>query len=50
MLDCDWCENYFAMQDLFNVDYVGNTSNVLCAKCVDEAHKMFADTLEGVWQ
>lgn len=50
MLDCDWCENYFAMEDLFNVDYIGNFSNVLCAKCVDEAHAMFEDTLEGVWQ
>lgn len=50
MLDCDFCENYFAMQDLFNVDYVGGFANVLCAKCVDLVHATDGLRIEGVWQ
>ena len=50
MIDCDICGKFFAFTDLFNVDYVGNTSNVLCAKCVDETHKIDFDRIEGVWQ
>lgn len=50
MTTCDWCNALLSLSDLFNVDYVGNTSNVLCAECVNEAHELFSDTLEGVWQ
>jgi hypothetical protein len=50
MTTCDWCNALLSVSDLFNVDYTDGFANVLCADCVDEAHKLFEDTLEGVWQ
>lgn len=45
--DCDFCERGLAMSEAFNVDYPDNTSNVLCADCVDET---MIDNIADVWQ
>lgn len=50
MTSCDYCEIEFALSDLFNVDYIDNFANVLCANCVDVSHKINYDRIEGVWQ
>jgi hypothetical protein len=50
MLDCDWCEKFFATSDLFNVEYKSGTANVLCENCVDESIELFNDDFKLAWR
>jgi len=50
LLDCDWCEKYFAIADLWNVNYNDGFANVLCDECVEQAQNDCADRLEDVWK
>jgi hypothetical protein len=35
-VECDFCERGFAIDDVYNVENVDGTLNVLCEKCLDE--------------
>jgi hypothetical protein len=50
LLDCDWCEENFLFEDMYNVNYNDGYANVLCPNCVDEAQKDCADRIESVWK
>jgi len=50
LLDCDWCEQHFAIADLWNVSYSDGFANVLCDDCVEVTQKENAHRLEEVWK
>lgn len=33
---CDYCERGFAIDDVYNIENLDGTLNVLCEKCLDE--------------
>lgn len=50
MIDCDWCEEFFALSDLWNVDYTDGWGNVLCAKCVEASKELMGERFQDAWQ
>ena len=49
MVDCDWCEEFFVMSEIFNVEYSDGFANVLCAKCVEVSKEINSERFVDAW-
>lgn len=45
---CDQCERGFAIDNVWNVEYLDGMSNVLCENCVDDLD--LTELLRHPWQ